>query len=290
MWGSSSRVSDREAWRFSLEYYIEIPGSIGSVTSYVYNYVYLSCFRVYHFAWKLKSNLLLYCLAKNKDGSMEDLTVSPAERQTKIKARLKKFFNRRPTMELLVRKGIWKGNLVLFYFLWTVSQLRDEWAGVGTVARLPRAYSKLKEKIWKVMVEWLSSLRSFNIVNVECSDKKVNSRFRNETDILITLYYHHKNLPRNRKTWWCIRVDFMSEKHILTASLTLLQCKPYYNTQLEKMSGRICLIHQNNRRLELPVNNKLQWFRVLLKRKKINVEYKHCYCVDILWNSWKLCR
>lgn len=45
---------------------------------------------------------------KNKDGSIEDLTVSVAERQTKIKARLKKFFNRRPTMESLVKKGIWK--------------------------------------------------------------------------------------------------------------------------------------------------------------------------------------
>ncbi|XP_052123932.1 rho GTPase-activating protein 12 isoform X2 [Frankliniella occidentalis] len=45
---------------------------------------------------------------KNKDGSIEDLTVSVAERQTKIRARLKKFFNRRPTMEFLVKKGIWK--------------------------------------------------------------------------------------------------------------------------------------------------------------------------------------
>ena len=41
---------------------------------------------------------------------MEDLTVSVAERQTKIRARLKKFFNRRPTMESLVKKGIWKGK------------------------------------------------------------------------------------------------------------------------------------------------------------------------------------
>ena len=46
---------------------------------------------------------------KNKEGSIEDLTVSVAERQTKIRARLKKFFNRRPTMESLVKKGIWKG-------------------------------------------------------------------------------------------------------------------------------------------------------------------------------------
>lgn len=48
--------------------------------------------------------------AESKEGSIEDLTVSPAERQTKIKARLKKFFNRRPTMEALVKKGIWKGK------------------------------------------------------------------------------------------------------------------------------------------------------------------------------------
>lgn len=49
--------------------------------------------------------------AKNKDaGSIEDLTVNPAERQTKIKARLKKFFHRRPTMEALVKKGIYKGE------------------------------------------------------------------------------------------------------------------------------------------------------------------------------------
>lgn len=41
---------------------------------------------------------------------MEDLTVSPAERQTKIRTKLKKFFLRRPTMEALVKKGIWKGN------------------------------------------------------------------------------------------------------------------------------------------------------------------------------------
>lgn len=50
--------------------------------------------------------------AKNKDGSIEDLTVNPAERQTKIKARLKKFFHRRPTMEALVKKGIYKGEYI----------------------------------------------------------------------------------------------------------------------------------------------------------------------------------
>lgn len=49
---------------------------------------------------------------KNKDDSMEDLGVSSAERQVKIKARLKKFFHRRPTMESLVKKGIWKDEAV----------------------------------------------------------------------------------------------------------------------------------------------------------------------------------
>lgn len=55
--------------------------------------------------------------AKNKDGSMEDLTVSSAERQTKIKAKLKKFFHRRPTMESLVKKGIWKDEPAFGCFL-----------------------------------------------------------------------------------------------------------------------------------------------------------------------------
>nr|XP_018917717.1 PREDICTED: rho GTPase-activating protein 12-like [Bemisia tabaci] len=54
---------------------------------------------------------------KNKDGSIEDLTISVAERQTKIRARLKKFFHRRPTMESLVKKGIWKDEPVFGCFL-----------------------------------------------------------------------------------------------------------------------------------------------------------------------------
>lgn len=66
-------------------------------------YIYIICLCIY-IDW-------YYIAAKNKDGSIEDLTVSPAERQTKIKARLKKFFHRRPTMEALVKKGIWKGSL-----------------------------------------------------------------------------------------------------------------------------------------------------------------------------------
>ncbi|KAF4520822.1 hypothetical protein B566_EDAN007117 [Ephemera danica] len=47
---------------------------------------------------------------KKDTGSVEDLTASNnnAAEQTKIKARLKKFFVRRPTMESLVKKGIWK--------------------------------------------------------------------------------------------------------------------------------------------------------------------------------------
>ncbi|CAB0010954.1 unnamed protein product [Nesidiocoris tenuis] len=45
---------------------------------------------------------------KNKDDSIEDLGGSPAERQVKIKARLRKFFHKRPTMDSLVKKGIWK--------------------------------------------------------------------------------------------------------------------------------------------------------------------------------------
>lgn len=52
----------------------------------------------------------IFTLVKVKDGgSMEDLTSTNVERQTKIKARLRKFFHRRPTMESLVKKGIWKG-------------------------------------------------------------------------------------------------------------------------------------------------------------------------------------
>lgn len=42
-------------------------------------------------------------------GSMEDLTSTNVERQTKIRSRLRKFFHRRPTIESLVKKGIWKG-------------------------------------------------------------------------------------------------------------------------------------------------------------------------------------
>ncbi|BES91767.1 rho GTPase activating protein [Nesidiocoris tenuis] len=49
---------------------------------------------------------------KNKDDSIEDLGGSPAERQVKIKARLRKFFHKRPTMDSLVKKGIWKDEPV----------------------------------------------------------------------------------------------------------------------------------------------------------------------------------
>lgn len=56
----------------------------------------------------------IFSLVKVKDGgSMEDLTSTNVERQTNvIKARLRKFFHRRPTMESLVKKGIWKGILI----------------------------------------------------------------------------------------------------------------------------------------------------------------------------------
>jgi hypothetical protein len=46
----------------------------------------------------------------SKDGSQEDLTANSEENQTKIRDRLKKFFHRRPTKEILVKKGIYKGN------------------------------------------------------------------------------------------------------------------------------------------------------------------------------------
>jgi hypothetical protein len=46
----------------------------------------------------------------SKDGSQEDLTASSEESQTKIRNCLKKFFHRRPTKEILVKKGIYKGN------------------------------------------------------------------------------------------------------------------------------------------------------------------------------------
>uniref|UniRef100_A0A1B6LTH6 Rho GTPase-activating protein 12 n=1 Tax=Graphocephala atropunctata TaxID=36148 RepID=A0A1B6LTH6_9HEMI len=49
---------------------------------------------------------------KQKSASIEDLSVNMAERQTKIKERLKKFFIRRPTVDLLVKKGIWKDEPV----------------------------------------------------------------------------------------------------------------------------------------------------------------------------------
>ncbi|PNF43625.1 hypothetical protein B7P43_G03103 [Cryptotermes secundus] len=48
----------------------------------------------------------------SKDGSQEDLTASSEESQTKIRNRLKKFFHRRPTKEILVKKGIYKDEPV----------------------------------------------------------------------------------------------------------------------------------------------------------------------------------
>ncbi|KAG8308463.1 Rho GTPase-activating protein 9 [Homalodisca vitripennis] len=49
---------------------------------------------------------------KQRSASIEDLSINMAERQTKIKERLKKFFIRRPTVDLLVKKGIWKDEPV----------------------------------------------------------------------------------------------------------------------------------------------------------------------------------
>ncbi|XP_071445271.1 rho GTPase-activating protein 12-like isoform X2 [Hetaerina americana] len=57
-----------------------------------------------------------------KDASMEDLSAANiTERQVKIKARLKKFFHRRPTMESLVKKGIWKDEPAFGCYLEQVS-------------------------------------------------------------------------------------------------------------------------------------------------------------------------
>lgn len=64
---------------------------------------------------KLNRNKSLKLKAKD-GGSMEDLT-SNVERQTKIKNRLRKFFHRRPTMESLVKKGIWKDENAFGCFL-----------------------------------------------------------------------------------------------------------------------------------------------------------------------------
>nr|CAD7576746.1 unnamed protein product [Timema californicum] len=61
------------------------------------------------------SNKNLYWINKNDNivrnkefASIEDLSWSPDEHQTKIKDRLKKFFHRRPTRESLMKKGIYK--------------------------------------------------------------------------------------------------------------------------------------------------------------------------------------
>ncbi|XP_024944499.1 rho-type GTPase-activating protein 2 isoform X2 [Cephus cinctus] len=45
---------------------------------------------------------------KRPDGSLEDLSGTAAERQTRIKAKLRRFFQRRPTMDSLVKNGIYK--------------------------------------------------------------------------------------------------------------------------------------------------------------------------------------
>ncbi|XP_039300689.1 rho GTPase-activating protein 12 isoform X1 [Nilaparvata lugens] len=52
-----------------------------------------------------------------KEGSIEDLSLTSAERQTKIKAKLRKFFQRRPTVEALEKKGIYKDEPVFGCYL-----------------------------------------------------------------------------------------------------------------------------------------------------------------------------
>ncbi|XP_075235265.1 rho GTPase-activating protein 15-like isoform X2 [Lycorma delicatula] len=46
---------------------------------------------------------------QNKEGN--DLSETSEERQKKVKSRLKNFFNRRPPMESLIKRGIWKDEL-----------------------------------------------------------------------------------------------------------------------------------------------------------------------------------
>lgn len=59
-----------------------------------------------------------FVAVKSKEtGSMEDLSASPEERQNKIKAKLKKFFNRRPTVDSLKKKGIYKGKMLFALFI-----------------------------------------------------------------------------------------------------------------------------------------------------------------------------
>lgn len=48
----------------------------------------------------------------SKDGSQEDLSAKSEENKTKIRNRLKNFFHRRPSKDLLVKKGIYKDEPV----------------------------------------------------------------------------------------------------------------------------------------------------------------------------------
>lgn len=78
---------------------------------HIYSYPVLQAFGTEH--------RILFCVAAvkltSKDGSQEDLTASSEENQTKIRNRLKKFFHRRPSKDVLVKKGIYKGNYYLVY-------------------------------------------------------------------------------------------------------------------------------------------------------------------------------
>uniref|UniRef100_A0A023EZK1 Putative rho gtpase-activating protein n=2 Tax=Triatoma infestans TaxID=30076 RepID=A0A023EZK1_TRIIF len=71
---------------------------------------------------------------KNKNDSTEDLGgVSPTEGQVKIKEILKKFFHKRPSMESLVKKGIWKDEPVFGCYLEQACGGVSHSTGVGKV-------------------------------------------------------------------------------------------------------------------------------------------------------------
>lgn len=63
-----------------------------------------------------KVSSLMHAVNKKIEGSTEDLSGSSAEGRTKIKAKLKRFFQRRPTMDALVKNGIYKGITLYYVF------------------------------------------------------------------------------------------------------------------------------------------------------------------------------
>ncbi|EEB15025.1 Rho GTPase activating protein, putative [Pediculus humanus corporis] len=62
---------------------------------------------------------------KDNTGSMEDLSSTSEDRQNKIKAKLKKFFIRRPTVDSLKKKGIWKDEPVFGCSLEQITKNRN---------------------------------------------------------------------------------------------------------------------------------------------------------------------